>query len=136
MTLISMIISFIVYPFYSSATTLKDIIKDKRLRVDIESMQDNLYVMNFFMVFGRYLIFVVSLLLCVVATYLAKNSLENPLTSILVGIAMFIISYWISSIVVFSVQVISWMSTTMRKMSKDLEQMSKKTDTESKKMVH
>lgn len=136
MPIISLIVSFIVYPFYSSLAVLRDLLKDKKFKVDVESMQDNLYVMNFFMSFGKYLILILSAIACIVGTYVSKRLELNPIISFIFGMSSFIVTYWLASIVVFSVQVISWLSTAVRKVSKEVEQMSKRTDEEPKKMVH
>lgn len=136
MQLINMIISFLIYPFYSSMITIKELFKEKRTRIDLEAMQDSFYMMNFFMLFSRYIILLTSVAACVLAIYISKKFLGNPILNFALGISLFIIAYWITSVLVFCVQVISWISTTVRKVLKEVELMSKRTEDEIKKIVH
>lgn len=136
MQFISMIISFIIYPFYSSAITLRDLIREKWKGIDFGGMQDSFYVMSFFMIFSKYIILFSSVLVAFIATYISKEMFQSPTVNFLVGLSFFIITYWIVSVVVFLVQTVSWLSTTIRKVSKDVEHISRRSDEEIKKIVH
>lgn len=136
MQLINMIISFLIYPFYSSMITIRELFREKRTRIDLEAMQDSFYMMNFFMLFSRYIILLTSITACVLAIYISRKLIGNPILNFLSGISSFIIVYWVTSVLVFCVQVISWISTTVRKVLKEVEMMSKRTEDEIKKIVH
>jgi len=131
-----MILSFITYPFYSSAITLKDMIREKWKGIDFGSMQDSFYVMSFFMLFSKYIILFSSILGALTATYISKEMFHSPTINFLVGLSSFIITYWIVSVAVFLVQAMSWLSSTIRKVSKDVEQISRRSDEDIKKIVH
>lgn len=136
MQIIFLILSFLIYPFYSSAMILRDLIRERAKGIDFGAMQDSFYVMNFFMVFSKYIILFSSVLAALAAVYISKEFVNFPIINFIIGISSFVIVYWITSILVFFVQGMSWILTTIRKVSKDVEQISRKSEDEIKKLVH
>lgn len=131
-----MIISFFLYPFYQTFTAIKDIIKGRGIDIDTDSMKDNFYVLNFFMTFGKYIIPIVSILVTTFIIYKTKDILSPPIT-FLSGLASFIVSHWMISTIVLVIQTLYFISSITRKVLREVEKLSKRTEDDFiKKIVH
>lgn len=128
MAIFLMIISFLLYPFYSFFYTILKLFKFKYL-FSFQLMRDFLFVMTFVMVFGDLFIAFASFLLAVSVPYLLWKFLGfSNLLSFSVGLITFIISYWFFSFVVYIVQSLALLSSHL----KDAREILKKIENTSK----
>jgi len=138
MILISMILSFLAYPFYSLFFTIKSLFERPRIFIDKSMMEDYFYVVTFTMNFGKYLTAVTGILGGVIGFYLMKKNGGSPLQNYLVAFLSFILTYWFISAFIFFIQAAAYISTNIRKISVRVERLSKKdfADDDITKVVH
>lgn len=138
MVLISMILSFFAYPFYSLYFTIKGIFERPKPFIDKSMMEDYFYVVTFTMNFGKYITAVIGVLGWVLGTYIMKKYGGTPLMNFFVGFLCFVLSYWFASLFIYFVQSVAYISTSIRKISVRLEKLSRKDifDDDFTKIVH
>lgn len=138
MVIISMILSFFAYPFYSLFFTIKSLFERPKPFIDTSMMEDYFYVVTFTMNFGKYITAVSGILGWALGTYIMKKYGGTPLMNLSVGLLSFVLSYWFASLFIYFVQSVAYISTSIRKISMRLEKLSRKDmfDDDLTKIVH
>lgn len=135
-----MIISFIVYPFYSLIKSVRDIFKVPKPFVNFNAMDDHFYVVSYFLDFSRILPSFLGIL-SGIAIYLLVNKyfqgLQEPY-KIAISFVTFIAIFWIISIISYLIQSLIYISNTVKRISAKLGEISSRkfSDEDSTKLIH